>query len=105
MSFVHKLQYAGSKPYQHERSLVDDELTYHEYEQLIQDETYVRLAQLRWLTYELESSLSRDDDVPQETKDELFRAVDGSDAHLSTAVDAYVDEFVSNLHVDEEANQ
>jgi hypothetical protein len=100
MSYAHKLKYAGSDPFQYERARVeddDDPLTHQIQEQLEQDQTYVRLAQVRFLADELENDVSKiiTGNVPRETKNAMFDAVANTDAPLATAVDAYVDHFIS----------
>ena len=63
MTFKHRLPNAGLRPYAHEkdRARNDDEFSYSDYEQLLSDETYCQLAELRWLASELEKELARDD--------------------------------------------
>jgi len=92
MTFSKKLQYAGSAPYAPERER--DDIDHDEYELLTQDETYQRLAEVRYLVDELESQLSGEA-VPQATKDALFGMIGVRDAPLQEAVDAYVEQWLA----------
>lgn len=98
MTYAKKLEYAGSKPFEHEEEReAAGEMTYHEFEMLTQDETYTRLAQVRWLANELEGSLHHDG-VPEETLSALFEAAAYDDeAPLREAVDAYVDHWLDEF--------
>lgn len=99
MTYAHKLRYAGSDPFANERSRADDEtdpLTHRALEQLEQDETYVRLAQVRFLADELEDDLNSAD-VSDDVHGAVFDAVANTDAPLAAAVDAYVDEFIDEF--------
>lgn len=105
MTYAHKLKYAGSTPFAHEQSRVDDDddpLTYRMQEQLEQDETYVRLAQVRFLADELEADLN-DAHVSDDVWGPVFDAVANTDAPLAEAVDAYVDQFISEWERDRPA--
>ncbi|WP_323192432.1 hypothetical protein [Halostella sp. PRR32] len=93
MTFQHRLQYAGSDPYQPERDRED--LTHREREQLEQDETYQRLAEVRWLADELEREVAGNAEIAEETRANLFRAVATDDAPLQDAVEEYVDAWVA----------
>lgn len=103
MSYANKLKYAGNKPFLHEkeRATVTDDMTWHEYENLRDDKTYVRLAQLRWLADELESEGHRYNDMPEETVSALFAAVGDLDSPLHVAVESYVDHWLAEFRGDE----
>lgn len=94
MSFAHKLQYAGSDPFEPEEGR--DDITHEEYELLTQDETYVRLAEVRYLADELESDLAHDVAANWAgVHDALFDAVAiGPEAPLQAMVDEYVDHWL-----------
>lgn len=105
MTYAHRLQYAGAEPFANERSRVkdaDDPLTHRILEQLEQDETYVRLAQVRFLADELEDDLNSAD-VSDDVWGSVFDAVANTDAPLATAVDAYVDAFIAEFEPAPEA--
>ena len=98
MTFAHKLEYAGSKPYQPERDRVDaGDMTYYEFEMLSQDEVYQRLAEVRWLASELERDVAGDTDIHEDTRASLFRAVAATDAPLAAAVDYYVAQWLAEF--------
>jgi len=100
MTYATKLQYAGSDPYQPEADR--DDISYEEYELLTQDETYQRLAQVRWLASEAESELCTDDLVDRSEADRaLFAAVATRDAPLQQAVDRYVAQWLAEHRADD----
>lgn len=100
MTYATKLQYAGAEPYQPEADR--DDISYREMEQLEQDETYKRLAQVRWLASEAESELCTDDLVDESEADRaLFAAVATRDAPLQQAVDRYVAQWLAAHRVDD----
>ena len=95
MTFKHVLkEMAGLRPYKHEKDRArnpDDELTYSDYEQLLSDDVYCQLAELRWLASELEKNLAHDDVLADsDVHDAVFDAVANTDAPIAEAVDAYV---------------
>ncbi|MDS0294563.1 hypothetical protein [Halogeometricum luteum] len=96
MSFQNRFQYAGLKPYEDERSRAEaGEMTHHEYELLSRDDTYRKLAELRWLVSEFERELGGDDaDLTEETRASLARTVAEAGVPLSEAVDRYVDRWL-----------
>ena len=104
MTYTTKMQYAGSKPYTPERQRAKDDdhdLTYGEYELLSQDDTYCKLAELRWLASEAESELHRDDLVEKSHADDaLFAAIATRDAPLQEAVDRYVAQWLAEHRTD-----
>lgn len=102
MVWNHKLKYAGAKPYRPERERSD--ISRRELEQLEQDETYQKLAQVRWLADELEKNLDREA-VPNDVVDEVFVAVGDRDAPLRAAVETYVDEWLANHRDEREAKE
>ena len=94
MTFKHRLPNTGLQPYAHEKDRArndDDEFSYSDYEQLLSDETYCRLAELRWLAAELEKELAHDDVLgDSDVHDAIFDAVANTDAPIAEAVDEYV---------------
>jgi hypothetical protein len=105
MTFKHKLQYAGSKPYKPEKERAKSEegdLTYQEYELLSQDDVYCKLAELRWLADEAESQLHAVDLVEESNADDaLFAAIATTDAPLQEAVGRYVAQWLAAHRVDD----
>jgi len=93
MTYATKLQYAGSDPYQPEADRHD--ISHAEMEQLEQDETYKRLAQVRWLTDELEADLASESAAPDATQDALFEAAATADAPIHEAVESYVEAWLT----------
>ena len=98
MSFVHRLKYAGSDPFEPEQER--DDISHEEYELLTQDTTYQRLAEVRYLADQLELECTRDT-VPNETADRVFTVIADRDADLQVAVDAYVDMWLEELRADD----
>jgi len=93
MTYATKLQYAGSDPYQPEQDRND--ISYEEMELLEQDETYQQLAQVRWLTDELEADLASESAAPDATQDALFEAAAVRDAPIHEAVETYVEAWLA----------
>lgn len=100
MTYANKLRFAGSDPYKPERER--DDISHHEMEQLEQDKTYQRLAEVRWLASELETEVAGNTNVHEETRAHLFRAVADSDAPLPTAVEFYVDQWLAEFRAEVE---
>ena len=99
MSYATKLKYAGGDPYGPEQKR--DDISHGEYELLTQDDTYCKLAELRWLASEAESKLRTDDLVEESDADDaLFAAIATTGAPLQEAVGRYVDAWLAN-HRDE----
>lgn len=94
MTSKHRLPNAGLRPYAHEKDRArndDDEFEYADYERLLSDETYCRLAEPRWLASELETELAHDDVLADsDVHDAIFDAVANTDAPIVEAVDEYV---------------
>lgn len=93
MTYANKLKYAGGDPYQPEQDR--DDISHAEVELLEQDETYQRLAQVRWLTDELEADLSSESAAPDATQDALFVAAAVRDAPIHEAVETYVEAWLA----------
>lgn len=105
MTFQHRFQYAGLKPYENERSRADaGEMTHHEYELLSQDDTYQKLAELRWLVAESKRELGDDDALPEEARANIVHAVAESDVRLSDGVERYVEWWLGE-HRAKQANE
>jgi hypothetical protein len=81
MSYAHKLKYAGSDPFEPEQ----ERLPYKIAEQLEQDTTYQRLAQVRWLTRAavLDELEDVDRPVAQSAHDALVASEETVDAYVS----------------------
>ena len=95
MTFQTRFQYAGMKPYETERTRAETgEMTHHEYELLARDDTYRKLAELRWLVAAFERELGNDTDLPEETRATLAHSVAEAAVPLSEAVDYYVDRWL-----------
>jgi len=93
MTYANKLKYAGADPYQPEADR--DDISYEEYELLTQDGTYKCLAQVRWLTDQLEADLAGESAAPDAVQEALFDAAAVSDAPIHEAVEAYVDAWLN----------
>lgn len=102
MSYAHKLRYAGSDPFQPEQERED--ITAEEMELLEQDETYRKLAEVRWLASELEEDLAHGEAIPAATKQAMFEAVAMGDAPLDRAVFTYVKRWLA-VHRSQEASR
>ena len=85
MSYAHKLKYAGGDPYEPEQNRED--ITEGEMEMLEQDGVYQKLAQTRWLAYDLDGDRDVRDALSEEANGHVFRA---ADIELRQAVDEYV---------------
>ncbi|MDS0299359.1 hypothetical protein NDI76_11460 [Halogeometricum sp. S1BR25-6] len=100
MTFQNRFQYAGLKPYENERCrAAAGGMTHHEYELLSRDDTYRKLAELRWLVSEFERELGDgdgdgDSHPTAETRAALARTVAEASVPLSEAVDYYVDRWL-----------
>lgn len=92
MSFGNKLKWAGSEPYRPEAQRED--ISQEEFSLLAEDETYLKLAEVRWLADILEQDLSDQYNGRGETVEELFKAVAVRDAPLQKMVDEYVDSWL-----------
>ncbi len=101
MSFGNKLKWAGSKPYKPEATR--DDISQEEFRHLAQDETYLKLAEVRWLADELEKDLGGQD-FGVDAYDALFQAVGVRDAPLQRMVDEYVDQWLSEYRAQEEVS-
>lgn len=101
MSYAHKLKYAGSEPFEPERER--DDISHEEYELLTQDETYQRLAEVRWLADDLESDLGGQV-FGADAHAALFDAVGVRDAPLQEMVDEFVDAWLSEYRDAEEVS-
>lgn len=94
MTFQNRFQYVGTKPYGNERDRAEaGEMTRHEYELLALDDTYRKLAELRWLVSEFERELGGGD-VDEEARVGLAHTVAEAAVPLSEAVDYYVDRWL-----------
>lgn len=103
MSYAHKLQYAGSDPFEPERLRVEDgEMTHNEYEVLTQDGIYRKLAEVRYLANALEGDLDSADGVPTEAWAAVFDTIGVADAPLEKAVERYVDHWLAEYRPCEE---
>lgn len=92
MSFQHRFQYAGLKPYENERNRADaGEMTRHEYELLSQNDTYQKLAELRWLIAETKRELGDDAALPEEARANIFHAIAEAEVRLSDGAERYVE--------------
>jgi len=87
MSYATKLKYAGAEPFEPEQER--DDISHDEYELLTQDETYQRLAEVRWLADDLEAELAGQDFAP-EAYHALFGAIGVRAASLQAVVEASV---------------
>lgn len=90
------LKYAGGEPFEKEAERED--ISHAEYELLTQDETYKRLAELRYIAERVESDIHGDDIVQSSHVDEKLR---DADASIATAVDYYVNQWLATHDVEE----
>ena len=99
MTLIYKLKYAGAEPFEPEQDR--DDIDYHEQELLEQDETYQKLAELRYLADDLEATLSRDVLAAEsDAHDAIFEATAMRDAPLQVAVSRYVDAWLADHRAD-----
>lgn len=96
------LKYAGAEPYQPEFDR--DDISHREMEMLEQDETYIRLSQVRYLADKLEGELAGRDDIPEDVKSHIFQTVATRDAPLQKAVESYVDHWLADYRDTTEAD-
>jgi hypothetical protein len=102
MSFAHRLQY-NADPCAPEEERED--ISPREMEQLRQDETYEHLAEVRWIAEELEDELRTDDRaLDSGAYGLLFDALAERDAPLHAMVDQYVDAWLADHRVEDEAS-
>lgn len=93
------LKYAGNDAFEPEYERYGrGELSWEEYELLTQDETYVRLAHLRYLAQRAENEIAGGEGVPNETALDLL---DAHEAHIRPAVAAYVDAWLDRFRSEE----
>ncbi len=109
MSYATTLKYAGAKPYRPEEQRED--ITHEEYELLTQDETYRKLAEVRWLADSLEMHIATDtlansiaDDHDGDAHDAIFEAVAARDAPLQCMVERFVDAWLAEYRAQEEVS-
>ena len=98
--YEHKLKYAGSDPFNKE--IEREDISYEEMELLEQDETYRRLADLRYLAEAVQEDIQNDPLVERSNADDsLFTALGHRDAPIHAAVDRYVNQWLAEHRVEE----
>ncbi|MFW5905619.1 MAG: hypothetical protein ACOCUO_02105 [archaeon] len=90
------LKYAGAEPFKPEEER--DDISIREWEALTQDETYNRLAELRYIADKVEEDVHGDDLVKETHADEMvLEALDAAE----TAVDYYVAQWLATHNLEE----